>query len=135
MSRVDEALALFEEGFLCSQAVLAPYAVAFGMDKDTALKVSQGLGGGMGGMRRECGCATGAYMVISLFCNNTIADSREAKIKTFRLVKEFQARLEKKIGTTVCGELLQGKAGSYEVCNGYVREACLILETMLEEEK
>lgn len=32
MSRVDDALACFKEGFSCSQAVFASYAKDFGMD-------------------------------------------------------------------------------------------------------
>ena len=134
--RVDEALALFKEGFSCSQAVFAAYAKDFGMDYEMALKVSQAFGGGMGGMRGECGAVTGAYMVISLLYGRTRAEDSEARIKTFTMVQDFANRFKQKQGSTVCGNLLENKSGShYEMCSDYVKDACLILEDILEEYK
>ncbi len=135
-SKVDEVLALFKEGFSCSQAVFAAYAKDLGMDYEMALKVSQAFGGGMGGMRGECGAVTGAYMVISLIYGRTKAEDSEARLKTFTMVQDFSKRFKEKQGTTVCRELLEGKAGShYEMCSDYVKDACLILEDILEEYK
>ena len=134
MSKVEEALSLFKEGFSCSQAVFAPYAKALGMDYEMALKVSQGFGGGMGGMRGECGAVTGAYMVISLIHGRTKAEDGAARLKTFTLVKEFSKRYKEIHGTSVCGELLKGKKGThYEMCSDYVKDACEILEDLLSE--
>ena len=44
-TRVEKAVELFKSGFNCSQAVFAAFAGDFGMDEETALKVSAGLGG------------------------------------------------------------------------------------------
>ncbi|PHV70970.1 hypothetical protein CS063_08100 [Sporanaerobium hydrogeniformans] len=135
MSKVEQALKCFEDGFSCSQAVFATYAKDLGMDYETALKVSQAFGGGMGGMQGECGVVTGAYMVISLIHGRTRAEDSEARLTTFRLVKEFSERFKKVYGTTVCKELLEGKSGShYDMCADYVKNACLILEAILKEE-
>ena len=134
MSKAEEALELFKEGFSCSQAVFAVYAKEHGMDKEMALKVSQGFGAGMGGMRGECGCATGAYMVIGLLYGRTRADDGEARLKTFRLVKEFNRRFKEIHKTSVCGELLQGKSGShYDMCSDYVKDACNILDELIAD--
>lgn len=134
MSHVSEALECFEEGFSCSQAIFATYAKEHGMDYETALKVSQAFGGGMGGMRGECGAVTGAYMVISFLYGRTKAEDGEARLKTFRLVKEFAKRFKEQQGSTVCRELLEGKSGShYDMCSDYVKDACLILEELLEK--
>lgn len=133
MMKVDEALALFKEGFSCSQAVFAAYAKDLGMDYEMALKVSQAFGGGMGGMRGECGAVTGAYMVISLIHGRTKAEDSEARLKTFNLVKEFASRFKELHQTTVCKDLLEGKSGShYEMCSEYVKNACLLLDELLE---
>ena len=135
MSKVNEALALFKEGFSCSQAVFAPYAKDLGMDYKMALKVSQGFGGGMGGMRGECGAVTGAYMVISLLYGRTEASDGEARIKTFRLVKEFSARFKDRHESTVCGTLLETRSGShFEMCGDFVKDACEILEELVGED-
>lgn len=135
MSKVDEALALFKEGFSCSQALFAVYAKDLGMDYEMALKVSQGFGGGMGGMRGECGAVTGAYMVISLLYGRTQADDGAARLKTFRTIKEFAIRFKDKHETTVCGKLLENKSGShYDMCSDFVKDACEILEELVGED-
>lgn len=135
MSKVEEALCLFEEGFSCSQAVFAAYAPDYGMDKEMALKVAQGFGAGMGGMRGECGCVTGAYMVISLIYGRTKPDDGAARVKTFTLVKAFHKRFTDIYQTSICKELLEGKKGShFEMCSDYVRSACEILNELLEIE-
>ena len=135
MNKQEEALALFKEGFSCSQAVFAVYAKEYGMDYEMALKVSQGFGGGMGGMRGECGAATGAYMVISLIYGRTKAEDGESRLKTFSLVKKFNKRFREIYQTSVCKELLEGKSGNhYDMCSDYVKSACEILEELLEEE-
>ena len=132
MSKVEQALECFKEGFSCSQAIFATYAKDLGMDYETALKVSQAFGGGMGGMGGECGAVTGAYMVISLIHGRTKAEDSEARLKTFQLVKEFSARFKAIHGTSTCRELLEGKEGThYEKCKDYVRDASLILEDLL----
>lgn len=40
MSNVEVAVSLFEEGSLCSQAVLTAWEQELGLDRETALKVS-----------------------------------------------------------------------------------------------
>lgn len=133
MTKVEEALNLFKEGFSCSQAIFAAYAKDLGMDYEMALKVSQAFGGGMGGMRGECGAVTGAYMVISLVHGRTKAEDSQARLKTFNLVKEFASRFKEVHGTTVCRNLLEGKSGThYDMCSDYVKDACLLLDELLE---
>ena len=133
MTKVEEALSLFKEGFSCSQAVFAAYAKDLGMDYEMALKVSQAFGGGMGGMRGECGAVTGAYMVISLIHGRTKAEDGEARLKTFTLVKEFSKRFKELHQTTNCRQLLEGKSGThYEMCSEYVKDACIVLGDLLE---
>ena len=136
MSKVDEALALFKEGFSCSQAVFAVYAADYGMDQKMALKISQAFGGGMGGMRGECGAVTGAYMVISLIYGRTDAADGESRLKTFNLVRDFNKRFKEVHQASVCKELLDGKSGNhYDMCSEYVRTACEILNELLEIEE
>ena len=51
MEKSDKAAELFKGGLCCSQAVFCAFAEDFGMDAETARKVSAGLGGGVGRMR------------------------------------------------------------------------------------
>ena len=103
MTHADTAAAVFSQGFACSQAVLSAYAAEHGLDKDAALKVSAGFGGGMGRMAQTCGAVTGAYMVLGLKHGAVSGQDQDAKQKTCRLVREFAERL-----TRLAGEL-QGK--------------------------
>ena len=49
-ARAEKAVELFKSGYNCSQSVFAAYADLFGLERETALKVSAGLGGGCGGL-------------------------------------------------------------------------------------
>ena len=62
--RSEKAVELFKSGYNCSQAVFAAYADMFGFDTDTALKVSAGLGGGVGRSREVCGTVSAAAMLL-----------------------------------------------------------------------
>ena len=64
--RSEKAVELFKSGYNCSQAVFAAYADLFGFDEDTALKVSAGLGGGVGRSREVCGTVSAAAMLIGM---------------------------------------------------------------------
>ena len=62
----DRAVELFKSGFNCSQAVFAAFSDKIGMDEQTALRVSAGLGGGVGRMREVCGAVSGAAMLAGM---------------------------------------------------------------------
>ena len=47
-SRVEHAIALHQKGYNCAQAVHCTYADLFGIDEQTAYKMSEGFGLGMG---------------------------------------------------------------------------------------
>ena len=80
MSRTERALALFKEGFSCSQAVAAVFAEEHGLAVETALRLSQGFGGGMARMADTCGAVTGAILVLGLKHGRTRAADDEAKV-------------------------------------------------------
>jgi C_GCAxxG_C_C family probable redox protein len=82
MTKADEAVALFQQGFTCSQAVLSVFAKDFGLDRDTALRISQGFGAGIARTDGICGALSGAIMVIGLRYGGISADDNAAKEKT-----------------------------------------------------
>lgn len=65
MTKGDKAKQLFENGYNCAQAVFCSFPEVTGLDNETALRVSAGLGGGMGRMREVCGAVSGMIMVLS----------------------------------------------------------------------
>jgi C_GCAxxG_C_C family probable redox protein len=145
MNQINLALSRFAEGFNCSQAVFSSYADGFGLDKETALKIAAGFGGGMGRMADTCGAVTGAMMVLGLRFGGTAPD-REAKERVYAKVREFADRFKALNGSLTCRDLLgcdistpEGFEAAKEkklvstTCRKFVRDAAEILETMLAE--
>lgn len=104
--RVERAVELFKSGFNCSQAVFAAFAGEFGMDEETALKVSAGLGGGVGRSREVCGAVCGASMVVGFKYGAVQGDDTESKQKCYEVVQEIIAEFRKTNPTIICRELL-----------------------------
>lgn len=106
MTNADEAVALFQQGFTCSQAVLSVFADDFGLDRDLALRISQGFGAGIAYTDDVCGALAGAIMVIGLRYGRIRADDTAAKEKTYAVVNEFLREFETSHGSVACTGLL-----------------------------
>lgn len=112
-ARVEKAVELFKSGFNCSQAVFAAFAPEFGMDEETALKVSAGLGGGVGRSREVCGAVCGASMVVGLKYGATKGEDADAKAKCYEVVQAIIAEFKKNNPTIICRELLSLGEGEF----------------------
>jgi C_GCAxxG_C_C family probable redox protein len=144
MSNIETVLSLFDQGFNCTQALLATYGVAFGLNRETALKIGTPFGGGMGRMGETCGAVTGAFMLIGLKHGTTRPNSDET-IKTYKLVKKFVEKFKSvhMPHSIACNELLGFTFSSVgelnedqhrviqEKCPGYVRKAAEIIQEVL----
>ena len=106
MNERERAIGLFKEGFNCSQSVFVAFSDRFGIDEETAKKISAGLGGGLGRMREVCGAVSGAAMVIGSIASATDGKDSESKQKNYELVREFSERFTKRNGSIICRELL-----------------------------
>lgn len=102
----ERAVELFKQGFNCSQSVFAAFCDEFNMDEETALKVSAGLGGGIGRMREVCGAVCAASMAAGMVFGATDGSDRESKAKTYDKVQEIAAEFKKTNPSIVCRELL-----------------------------
>lgn len=100
-SAADRAAELFKSGMNCSQAVFCAFADEFGMDAETAARISSGLGGGVGRMREVCGAVTGATLVMGMRHGS-------GKDAVYPVVQDFCARFKAENGSIVCRELLSG---------------------------
>lgn len=106
MSEKERAVELFKEGYNCSQSVFVAFCHRFGLDEETAKKISAGLGGGLGRMREVCGAVSGAAMVIGSICAGVDGKDNNSKQKNYELVREFAYRFKEKNGSIICRELL-----------------------------
>ncbi len=141
MSKVQQALDCFNDGFNCSQAILSTYCGDLGLDKETALKIACGLGAGMGRLGDTCGAVSGAYLLIGLKYGQSMKDDKAAMEKTYALIQEFARLFEARNKTTICRELLEvnlisdDKQTAVErvktVCPKMVRDAAQLIEEIL----
>ncbi len=106
MTKSDEALALFGDGFNCAQAVLAAFAKDFGLDKTTALRLGGGFGGGMGRQGLICGAVTGAMMVIGLKFGKVTPEDNAARDRAYNAVTDFSNRFKAQYGSLFCRDLI-----------------------------
>ena len=144
MSRIEEALSRFKGDFSCAQSIFSTYAPHYGLDRDTALKISTGFGGGMARSGRTCGAVTGAYMVIGLKYGMGVSKDTEAKEKTYQVISEFSNQFQENNGSLICKEILSCDINTPEgmdyfnqnellekKCLQCVKNAAEILEGML----
>ncbi len=148
LSRVEEAVKTFESGYNCAQSVFATYADLFGIDKETALKMSSSMGGGIGRMREVCGVVSAMALLAGLKEGNTDPENEEAKEAIYLLTRQMADKFKEKHGTIICRELLgidgmeksakpSERTDSYynsRPCSKLVATAAGIVEEMLLED-
>lgn len=105
-SRADKAVELFKSGCNCSQAVVATYSDFFGIDEETALKMSCGFGGGMGRMREVCGAFSGTVLLAGLKEGSPEQGDRQATAHVYETVRALADEFKKENPSIVCKELL-----------------------------
>ncbi len=144
MNKAEKAVALFKEGFSCSQAVFSAFSDNFGIDRNTALKISQPFGGGMAHLGEACGAVTGAFMLIGLKYGRTKADDLEARDRTYAKMRQFADRFKALHCSIQCRCLLGLDLGTEEgmrlakeknlfqtICVKYVQDAALIVQEFI----
>ena len=142
--KVEAAVACFQEGFSCSQAILSTWGGEFGLERETALRAAAVFGAGMGRLGEVCGAVTGALIVIGLKHGHTEAKDKETKERNYVLVRDFAGRFRSCNGSLLCRELLgcdlttaegmeeaKQKGLFTERCPRFVRNAAEILEDVL----
>ena len=106
MSKADDAKQLFMEGANCAQAVFCVFAEEQGMDRELALKLSSGFGGGMGRMREVCGAVSGMIMAADLIFAKSDLKDKAAKDEHYALIQKLAGRFKEENGSIICRELL-----------------------------
>jgi C_GCAxxG_C_C family probable redox protein len=141
MSRPDDAESTFRQGFSCSQAVLAAFADLGGLPREQALRLGEGLAGGVCGLGKACGAVTGGILAIGLVHGRTRADDLDAREATRERARRLTAEFRWRHGALDCRSLLgcridspEGRqaardSGVFErVCPGLVRSAAELVE-------
>ena len=118
MNYVEEAVQLFEDGYMCSQAVLAVFCEEFGLSREQAFKISISFGSGMR-KGEVCGACTGAIMALGLKYG-------ENKSKSDEMCVKFLDSFKKENGSYICRDLLDCDIRTEEgiIDNNLFKEIC-----------
>lgn len=103
----EPALSLFMQGYGCCQSVVAAFAEHYGMDREMALRVAAGFGGGVGRMRMMCGACSALTILAGLEKGQTRGDDREGKAACYQLTRNLLEAFRQENGSIICAELLQ----------------------------
>jgi len=147
MNSAEVAVTRFEQGYSCSQAVFSALAEPRGIDRDLALRVAAGFGGGLARSGQTCGCLTGALMAIGLAQSSVSSEeNRAAKEKTYERARRLLREFAEHNHSTLCLDLLgcdistpEGleyarRTGLFQTrCTPLVRDAVEIAERILAE--
>lgn len=99
--RVAKAVALFKEGYNCSQSVVTAFADLYGFTREQALHMSASFGGGIGRMRETCGAACGMFLLAGLEKCAIEGKDRESKAAITLWCRNWPKN--SRSGTAPCG--------------------------------
>lgn len=108
--RGKQALALFNDGCNCAQAVFCAFDDLIGIDRETALKLSSSMGGGMGRLREVCGAVSGMFLVIGALYGNSDLEDQKAKSDHYKRIRTLAARFSELHPSIVCRDILGAEA-------------------------
>jgi len=137
-SRADQVIDNFIDGYNCCQSFFSTYSTLFGVNREMALKLTAGLGGGVGNSGEICGFVNAACMLLGLK-HGTDAPESPAKVSPicFAFCDDFTA----KCGSVLCRDLIERNIRTAEetlkakedgvfskICEGCGRVAAELLE-------
>lgn len=106
--RIEKAIALFKEGYNCSQSVAMAFADLYGIGEGQMSMIAASFGGGIGRMRETCGAACGMFLLCGLETHpeGMQYPSAELKKHNYEEVQRLAARFKEENGALLCKELL-----------------------------
>ncbi|MGN0622023.1 MAG: C-GCAxxG-C-C family protein [Porcipelethomonas sp.] len=102
----EKAMALFREGYNCTQSVVGAFEEELELDHDTAMKLASSFGGGMGRLREVCGAVSGMFIVAGLKFGYSDPKDKTLKTEHYRLIQELAEKFREDNPSIVCRELL-----------------------------
>jgi C_GCAxxG_C_C family probable redox protein len=135
MERVEKALANHKKGYNCAQSVVCAYCGVFGIDEETAFRMSEAYGFGMGDMD-ACGAVTAMAMVTGMKESDGNTSSPATKKVCYKKMKQLIEEFKKKNATINCREIKGVDTGQVlRSCDGCIEDAFMIIEESLMQEE
>lgn len=150
MSKREEAMTLFEEGYNCAQAVAGAFRDEVSMELDVIVKLASGFGGGIGRLREVCGAVSGMVLVANMLYGYESPIDMNSKKNHYNDIQTLAKRFSERNGSYICRELLglsvtgadspvpEKRTTEYyqkRPCKELVGDAAEILEKFIAEHK
>ena len=107
MGNIESAVTSFKEGQNCCQAIITVYGPQLGLDRNTALLIGTGFGGGIARTGETCGAVSGSVIVLGLKYGTSNLDETDAKEQTIEHIVEFMNRFKARHGSLKCKDLIE----------------------------
>ena len=143
---VEQAVAFYQQGYTCTQSILASFAARYGLQQNLAFRIGEPFGAGTSCTGDMCGAVTGAIMVLGLQYGSTLSSDNAARSCTYQRVQELIRRFKEIHGSIQCTDLLGYNLSDPEqlqtvwekglfvqLCPIFVRDAAQILSELLEK--
>ena len=133
-TRVEETMTRHDIGYNCAQAVACTYCDLVGIDEKLMFRLTEALGGGMGGKECTCGALSGACVLAGMKASTGNLEKPDSKAASYELSKEIVRQFKERIGSVVCKEIKGVETGTpLRPCNDCIKDAAAIAEKVLFE--
>lgn len=135
-SMKEKSISLFNERYNCCQAIFLPYSQLFNINKETALKMSSGFGGGIAKMGETCGAINAAVMILGLKYGFSDITDKDKKEKLNEIIRNFINDFKNSHKNIYCRNLLTEDEGTVHKmhsgkCIAIIEEICDLLDKCL----
>ncbi|MCP3924997.1 MAG: C_GCAxxG_C_C family protein [Desulfobacterales bacterium] len=143
--RSEKIRSIFSMGYTCSESIILSYADTVGFDRDTALKMSCGLSGGLA-QGKTCGAVVAAFMIISYKYSSGEPEDIFSRDLIYQIIQEFTHQFVVKNNSIECKEILLNNSIDFTnpdemknlrekgVCGLIIENAAELLGEILEQE-
>ncbi|MBQ7501200.1 C_GCAxxG_C_C family protein [bacterium] len=109
--RREKAMAIFSEGYNCSQSVVKAFADLLPIEEESLLRLASSFGGGMGRLREVCGSVSGMFMAAGLLQGYAGPAKGPVKNRHYANIQHLAQKFKELHGSIVCRELLHKPPG------------------------
>ncbi len=106
MSRREDAINYFKEGYNCTQSVVLAFKDLLTVDAKELCKIASPFGGGISRMRETCGAVSGMVIVIGNLLGYSTPETGEVKANLYKITQELLLKFEERFGSLTCRNLL-----------------------------
>lgn len=104
MTKEEQAVDIFKQGYACAQAVAGAFCEELGLSLEKALEISCAFGAGFSLNRNTCGALSAMGMVVGAVIGD---HTPQAKKQVYACVKELAQNFENNFKSTQCSVLLK----------------------------